>query len=129
MSKKKILSEEEIAECLALKKIYDEKKAKLKLTQEALGDALGGISQAAVSHYLNGTNPLNVRVAIVFSRLLRVPISDFSSRLSRDAELPPNIDDDSRMSELAEAVRGLEDRDFIELIELAKTKKKLSGVA
>ena len=83
--KKRKLSEEQAQECEALKFIYDLRRKKLKLTQSDLAEALG-ISQAAVSHYLNGENPLNTRVAAVFAQKLGAPVSSFSSRLAKQIE-------------------------------------------
>lgn len=82
MEKKKPLTPEEKAECLALKALFVSKKRTLKLSQESLGAALG-VSQAAVSHYLNGVNALNLPVAIKMAGILGVRVSDFSPRLAK----------------------------------------------
>jgi len=50
---KKELSKAELAECSRLKSIWESKKDELGLTQETLG-ALLGMSQGAVTQYLNG---------------------------------------------------------------------------
>lgn len=80
---KRELSEIELKECADLRQIYENKKKDLGLTQNKIAGALE-MTQSAVSHYLNGTNALNVAVASDFARLLKVPVSDFSSRLSRE---------------------------------------------
>lgn len=85
MEKKKPLTPEEKAECLALKAIFVSKKKELDLTQDSFGAALG-ISQAGASHYLNGVNALNLPVAIKAAEILKVSVADFSPRLA--AELP-----------------------------------------
>ncbi|WP_411353761.1 helix-turn-helix transcriptional regulator [Pseudomonas extremaustralis] len=41
------------------------------------------MNQSSVSHYLNGVNPLNAPVAAEFSKILDVPVEDFSPRLAR----------------------------------------------
>ncbi|OFE11409.1 hypothetical protein PHACT_12695 [Pseudohongiella acticola] len=74
-------TELERQEAASLKKLYDSKKRTLKLTQEAIADTLQ-ITQGGVSHYLNGRNPLNLKVASVIARLLQVDISEFSERLA-----------------------------------------------
>lgn len=82
--KKRPLSKDEKQECATLKRIYSQKKSEgLAVSHESIGAELG-ISQGAVSHYLNGINALNSRVASVFSRQLMVPVSDFSGRLSKE---------------------------------------------
>lgn len=129
MTKKRILSEEEKTECANLKAIYLDKRKELGLTHEVVGEALGGISQGAVSHILNGLNPISLKAAIVFSRLLHVPISEFSERLAMQAELPSNFYESPHLNKLVEAVDGLSDKDVIELIGIAQMKKKLSGAA
>ncbi|MBO0369259.1 LexA family transcriptional regulator [Pseudomonas putida] len=72
-------------ECAVLKALYITKRKEAGLTQAEIADALG-ISQAAVSHYLNGENPLNTRVAAVFAQKLGVPVQAFSPRLAREIE-------------------------------------------
>jgi SOS-response transcriptional repressor LexA len=80
--KKKTLTDEERHECRRLKAIYQAKKKELKLTHESIGEQMGDVGQSAISHYLNGVNALNLQAAIIFSRALKVPISDFSTRLA-----------------------------------------------
>lgn len=81
--KKSPLSEEQSAECTALKNIFLSKKKQLGLTQEKAGVQLK-ISAAGVNHYLNGVNALNLPIAVAFARLLDVAVSDFSPRLARE---------------------------------------------
>lgn len=83
--KKRTLSPELAAECERLKNIYRSSSRSRGVTQSAMADALN-ISQAAVSHYLNGQNPLNTRVAAVFSQMLEVPVRAFSPRLADQIE-------------------------------------------
>ncbi|WP_405120789.1 S24 family peptidase [Pseudomonas leptonychotis] len=80
---KKPLPPERKAENDKLKALYDAKKKERGLTHHSLADALD-ISQSGVSHYLNGTNPLNTAVASTFAELLGVEISEFSPRLSEE---------------------------------------------
>jgi len=83
MSKKKELSPELKTECDAAKALFVSKKNALGLTQASLAEA-ADISAAAVAMYLNGTNPLNAKFAVVLSRLLDVPIERFSKRLAAE---------------------------------------------
>jgi len=62
-----------------------QRKSSLGLTQELAAEALG-ISQTGVSHYLNGSNPLNIRAAVAFADLLRIQISEFSPRLEGERQ-------------------------------------------
>lgn len=82
MTKKPLPPERKI-ENDKLKALYDARKKELGLTHHALADALD-ISQSGVSHYLNGTNPLNTAAASTFAELLRVEVSDFSPRLAEE---------------------------------------------
>lgn len=81
---KRPLTGEEAAECAALKAIYNARKKELRLTQDELGERLGGIGQSGVSHYLNGVNALNPSVAAGFARELKVPVAEFSPRLAAE---------------------------------------------
>ncbi|HFH3937373.1 LexA family transcriptional regulator [Pseudomonas aeruginosa] len=84
--KKKSLTEEQRQECLALKNLFLAKKRELKLTQEKAGELIG-MTSAAVNHYLNGVNSLNVQVAAKFANLLGVKVDDFSTRLAKEIDL------------------------------------------
>ena len=95
MKKKRTLSPDRIAECLAAKELFLAKKNELGLNQRKVADAVG-ISPAAVAMYFNGENPLNAKFATALSELLREPVSRFSPRLaeeisylSRSAEIRP----------------------------------------
>lgn len=79
---KKALDPERKAESDKLKAIFNSKKRDLGLTQEKLAHALD-MNQSSVSHYLNGVNPLNAPVAAEFSKILDVPVEDFSPRLAQ----------------------------------------------
>lgn len=83
MEKKRTLTPEQKRDAERLKAIYESKKKELGISQQDIADALG-ISQGAVGHYLNGRNPLNFRVATVFSKALKVPIEQFSPSLAKE---------------------------------------------
>lgn len=83
MTKKKELSPELRAECEAAKALFISKKNGLGLTQAKLAEA-AEISPAAVAMYLNGTNPLNAKFAVVLARLIEEPVERFSPRLAKE---------------------------------------------
>lgn len=85
MNKKK-LTPEQIKECEILKNIYLRKKDELGINQQDLADAIEA-GQAAVSHYMNGVNALNLKVASAFAQTLHVPISSFSPRLADEMKI------------------------------------------
>lgn len=83
MTKKKDLSPELKAECEAAKRLFTQKKNALGLTQAKVAEA-ADISPAGVAMYLNGTNPLNAKFAVILSRLLQEPVDRFSPRLAAE---------------------------------------------
>lgn len=79
------LTEEQLRESDRLKALFEGKKKELGLTQEKIAAELGdGVTQGAVSHFLNRRTALNLEAAVVFARLLKVPVSEFSERLASD---------------------------------------------
>ncbi len=85
MSKKKPLSEEQLQECAQAHRIFLEKRNALNLSQKKIADE-AGISAPAVNFYFKGVNPLNIQFAMVLSKMLDVPVSDFSPRLASEIE-------------------------------------------
>lgn len=83
MSKKKPLSAEQLAECQAAHRLYLERRNELNLSQKKIADE-AGISAPAVNLYFKGVNALNVSFALVLSRMLRVPVEEFSPRLAAE---------------------------------------------
>lgn len=108
---KKALDPERKAESDKLKAIFNSKKRDLGLTQEKLAHALD-MNQSSVSHYLNGVNPLNAPVAAEFSKILDVPVEDFSPRLARQIIEMMSFVTDLRANA---AVKRLVDDDFREI--------------
>ncbi|WP_052285665.1 LexA family protein [Kluyvera genomosp. 1] len=86
MEKKKSLSTEQLNDAKRLKAIYEAKKKELRISQQDIADSLG-ISQGAVGHYLNGRNPLNLKVAGVFAKILGVSIEEFSPTLAKQVSV------------------------------------------
>ncbi|ENL6904457.1 helix-turn-helix domain-containing protein [Enterobacter ludwigii] len=83
MEKKKEITPTQAEDAKRLKAIYEAKKKVLGVTQQSIADELD-ITQGAVGHYLNGRNPLNVPVASVFARLLKVSVEEFSPTLAKE---------------------------------------------
>ncbi|ERF79475.1 LexA family transcriptional regulator [Gallibacterium anatis] len=91
-TKKKALTTEQKRECAELKKIFEEKKEALNLSQAEVAEYFG-MSQSAINHYLNGINALNAYIATKFAKLLKVTVSAFSERLAIEiAEMAKTID-------------------------------------
>lgn len=70
--KRKPLSAADIEAARALRRLWDDKKTALKLTQDKAAELLGFSTQGAVSHYLNGYTPLNTDAVLKFAALLQV---------------------------------------------------------
>ncbi|MCY1399224.1 hypothetical protein D9M71_142750 [compost metagenome] len=81
------LAEWQLEDSDRLKEIFQRKRGALKLTQEKLAAELGdGVTQGAVSHFMNRRTALSLKAAAVFARMLEVPVSDFSPTLSEQLE-------------------------------------------
>lgn len=81
------LSDWQLLDSARLKAIFMKKRAELKLTQEKIAAELGeGVTQGAVSHFMNGRTALSLRAATVFARALYVPVSEFSPTLADQLE-------------------------------------------
>lgn len=92
------LAEWQMADSDRLKAIFQRKRAELNLTQEKIASELGeGVTQGAVSHFMNRRTALSLKAAVVFARMLQVPVSEFSERLAAELESmrvdPPRADD------------------------------------
>ncbi|MDD2054951.1 LexA family transcriptional regulator [Pseudomonas putida] len=81
------LSDWQLEDSARLKSLFQEKRGELKLTQEKLAAELGdGVTQGAVSHFMNGRTALSVNAVVVFARALGVPVSDISPTLAAQIE-------------------------------------------
>jgi len=81
------LSEWQLQDSARLKSLFQTKRGELKLTQEKLAADLGdGVTQGAVSHFMNGRTALSVNAAVVFARALGVPVSEISPTLAAQIE-------------------------------------------
>ena len=81
----KPLTEEQLEESRALKRLFNDWKAINRATQE---DALEGLGfgQSALSQYLNGRIPLNPGAAAKFARLMRCEVATFAPSIARRIE-------------------------------------------
>ncbi|WP_063655203.1 helix-turn-helix domain-containing protein [Candidatus Arsenophonus triatominarum] len=93
-----------------LKKLWNEKKEALSLTQEKAAEELGFNTQGAVSQYLNGKVPLNTDTIIKFAKILHV---------SPEAIKP-------ELSSLLSYVRETDSNTPIQQPEISITKKELA---
>ena len=80
---RRALTSEETGDKDRLKKIWDQKKDELHLSQQNVAKEFGITNQTAISQYLNGRIPLNLEAAIKFSKVLKVRLSEISPRHSR----------------------------------------------
>lgn len=99
-SRKLPLTDEQIRESDLLKAIYTRKKPELGFTQDKIAADLGeGVSQGAVSHFMNRRTALNIKAASVFAKHLKVPVEEFSPRLASElknlADTPATAEDES----------------------------------
>jgi phage repressor protein C with HTH and peptisase S24 domain len=86
-SRKLPLTDWQVADSDRLKELFQRKKGLLKLTQEMIAAELGeGVTQGAVSHFMNRRTALSLRAASVFAKMLQVPVSDFSPTLAQELE-------------------------------------------
>ncbi|WP_308084373.1 helix-turn-helix domain-containing protein [Neisseria polysaccharea] len=81
--KKREISDIEKEECKLLKQLFNSKKKELGLSQAKIAGLIG-VTQAAINHYLNGTNALNASIASEFAKVLGVPVGSFSWRLEKE---------------------------------------------
>lgn len=69
------------AEAEAMKRIFNEKKKALNLTQRELAHRMK-VKPPSVFAYLNGQTPLNIKFATFFAEQLEVSIDEFSPRMA-----------------------------------------------
>ncbi|WP_282346407.1 LexA family transcriptional regulator [Pseudomonas sp. PS01301] len=90
-----------------LKEIFQKKRAGLKLTQEKLAEGLGdGVTQGAISHFMNRRTALSMKAVAVFAKMLDVSIREISPTLARQFEELGLSDPSDREAEPARENRG-----------------------
>jgi transcriptional regulator with XRE-family HTH domain len=82
MTTRRELTREELADTQRLQSIWKSNAPALGLTQAKASAEFGFANQSAISQYLNGYIPLNMRTAARFAALLNVPITDISPRFA-----------------------------------------------
>lgn len=86
-SRKLPLADWQLEDSRRLKALYNQKRAELGLTQDRIAADLGdGVTQGAVSHFMNGRTALSLRAAVVFAKALQVPVSAFSQKLGAELD-------------------------------------------
>ncbi|EPW0502052.1 helix-turn-helix domain-containing protein, partial [Escherichia coli] len=82
MTKKITITDKDIQNAERLRKIWDEKRKQLSLSQEKAADILGFKTQGAVSQLLNAKIALNTENTLKFAALLQVPAEEINPDLS-----------------------------------------------
>ena len=100
MDKKRAkITDENVRESLALKKIWDSRP---HVSQEEFGAKYDIGTQGVVSHFLNGRTALHIKAAMAFAAELRCDVKDFSPRLASEIALfgvaAPRITDEDDLS-------------------------------
>lgn len=81
------LADWQLEDSKRLKSLYSQRRAELGLTQDRIAAELGeGVTQGAVSHFMNGRTALSLKAAAVFAKMLQVPISAFSPSIAKEVE-------------------------------------------
>lgn len=94
MNRKKPLTAEQLADAARLKLIYSSKRKELGINQEDIAEKLG-VNQSAVSHYLNGVNPLNPNAVAAFAKILQVHAGEISPSIANQImSLAQSTDDE-----------------------------------
>lgn len=83
----------DIAAAAKLKAVWSERARPRGITQEKMADELG-ITQGAVSQYLNGKIPMNYRTLKTFSAALGIEDTDIRSDLPEQQFHAPAVNDD-----------------------------------
>ncbi|HGJ5857956.1 helix-turn-helix domain-containing protein [Arsenophonus nasoniae] len=118
-----------------LKKLWNEKKEALSLTQEKAAEELGFNTQGAVSQYLNGKVPLNTDTIIKFAKILHVSPEAIKPELSSllkyvretDSDTPtqqPEISITNRELALLKLINQLPESEQTSLHESLQEKKR-----
>lgn len=81
MMKKKVFKPEERRAAKRLRKIWDERKTELNLTQEKVCELFGWDSQSTASQYINGIIALNFPTVLLFAIVLKISASEIYPEL------------------------------------------------
>lgn len=72
-----------VEESKAMRRIFNDKKHSLKLSQAQLA-RIFGCEPPTISNYLNGKMPINLKFALFFAEQLQVSLDQFSPRLDNE---------------------------------------------
>jgi len=88
------LTPEEREDADRLRKLWNERKEELMLSQVKVAERMGFSSQAAVSQYLNAKMPLNINTVAKFAQVLRARVEDISPRYAQmvGEPIPSSLD-------------------------------------
>ena len=91
---RRALTQDELEDAKRLKKIWNDRKEQLMLSQVKVAEQMGFSSQAAVSQYLNAKLPLNMSAVAKFAQVLRANVEEISPRYARmvGTPTPPELD-------------------------------------
>lgn len=116
MSNRRTLTEEEELWRSNVKRIYNERKKTLGLTQEKLAEECGWKSQGTIAQYFTGGRPLNTDAKIKLAWALKVPVTDIDPNMTATV----NRDAPQTASDFMEIHKNdLAKMDPIDLIKLA----------
>lgn len=124
--KKRLTAQQESAR-RNLRRIWEEKKKDLGLTQQKIADRLG-VTQGAVSHYLNGVNPLGQLQALRFAKILQVDPGEIMDMTSLAIPHGESVELTPRQAAVLNLIEWLDDGEYQSLVQsLEKAKRdKLS---
>lgn len=91
LTTKRKLTTEEIRIAENLRRIFNDKKKELGLTQEQAAHKLGWSTQGAVSQYLRAVIPLSLEVGLKFAKLLKVEPSEINPEWAEHDRPEPQI--------------------------------------
>lgn len=120
-NRRSILSDELKEECFKLNNLFQMKKRSLGLTQRKIAEELN-YSPSYVNSYLLGRKPLNLKIALYFSKILNVDIEDFSQRLADEVNFLASKKKLVKLKEEDEKVSA----PFLEEVELAAGNGRIS---
>jgi transcriptional regulator with XRE-family HTH domain len=104
MTARRPLTKDETGDKERLKKVWEQKKLELNLSQQSVAKAFGITNQTAISQYLNGRIPLNLEAALKFSKVLQVRLSEISPRHATWVNDATNEALGARINEFLESV-------------------------
>jgi len=107
-----------------LRRIWDAKKDELGLTQQKVAERFG-VTQGAVSHYLNGQNPLGQLQALKFAKALQVDPSEIMDMGALAIPSGESVELTPRQAAVLNLIEWLDDEEYKNLVQsLEKAKRE-----